>query len=89
MSLPEARRSPGRMVIAGALIVAGMIILVPSGIFTVAILNYFFENLMQSPGTVWRNVSTIEPFEIEVFAGLAVGGSLLWAGIQIGRRRLM
>ena len=59
-----------------------MIIVVPSGAFTIAILHYFFENLIQNPGTVWHNVSTIEPFEIAVFAGLVVGGSLLWAGIR-------
>jgi hypothetical protein len=75
------------MITAGALIVAGMIILAPSGAFTIAILHYFFENMIQNPGTVWQNVSTIEPFEIAVFAGLVAGGLLLWAGIRIGRRR--
>lgn len=90
MSLPdEPRRSPGRLLLAGALVVAGMIIVAPSGAFTIAILHYFFENLIHNPGTVWHNVSTIEPFEIAVFAGLVTGGLLLWAGIQIGRRRLM
>jgi hypothetical protein len=87
VSLPEPPRSPGRLLVAGALIVAGMIILAPSGAFTIAILHYFFENLIQNPSTVWHNVSTIAPFEAEVFAGLAAGGSLLWAGIRIGRRR--
>src|SRR5450432_3735176 len=88
MSLTEAlRRSLGRLLFAGALIVAGMIILAPSSAFTITILHYFFENLIQNPRTVLHNVSSIAPFLLEVLAGLAVGGSLRWAGIRIGRRR--
>ncbi len=85
MSLPETPRTPGRLLIAGALIVVGMVILVPSGLCSSMMFLILAANLIKNPATFLRGVSDIWPFGIAILGAVLVGIVLLRAGMSIGR----
>ena len=87
MSPPdEARRSPGRVLVASALIVIGMLILVPSGLCTAVMGFGIVASMIANPGKLFQDLSELWPFASLFATALVIGVVLLRAGIVIGRR---
>jgi hypothetical protein len=88
VSLPdEPRRSPGRLLVAGALIVVGMLILVPSGLCTAVMGFGIIASMIANPGAFIKDVADLWQFAIMLLGAVAIGALLLRAGISIGRPR--
>lgn len=88
MSLPdEPSRSPGRLLVAGALIVVGMLILVQSGLCTAVMGFGIVASMIANPGAFFKDLSELWPIATSLLGAVAIGALLLRAGISIGRPR--
>lgn len=88
MSLPdEPKRSPGRILVAGALVIVGVLILVPSGLCTAVMGFGIVASMIANPGAIFKDVSDLWPFAVPLLGAVAIGALLLRAGISIGRTR--
>ena len=88
MSLPdEPGRSPGRLFIAGAFVIVGILILVPSGLCSAVMGFGIIASMIANPGAFFKDVSELWPFAVPLLGAVAIGALLLRAGISIGRPR--
>ena len=80
------RPGPGRVIVGGAIVALGALILVPSGLCSTFLGIGAIFQLLSDPAELMRTIARSWPFFLALACAVVAGIVLIRAGLAIGRK---